>query len=123
MPSAIDSETAERLQHLRAVARLMDRQFKLPLVGPRVGLDAILGLVPVVGDTLSWAVAGYIVAEARRLGAPPPLVARMAANNAVDWAVGLVPLAGDLFDIGFKANSRNVELLERELAKGNLVRD
>jgi len=111
-------ETARRLERLRALARLMDTRLRLPLVPVRFGLDSVIGLVPVVGDTVSWAVAGWIVAEAKRLGAPPELVGRMLANNAVDWAVGLVPLAGDLLDVAVRANTRNVALLDQALANG-----
>jgi hypothetical protein len=113
---ALTPETAARLERLRAVARLMDTRFRLPLVPVRFGLDNVIGVVPVVGDTVSWAVAGWVVAEARRLGAPPELVGRMLANNAVDWAIGLVPLAGDLLDVGVRANTRNVALLEQALS-------
>lgn len=111
----LDAATERRLRRLRSVAHLMDTRFRLPLVPVRFGLDSVIGLVPVVGDTVSWAVAGLIVAEARRLGAPPELVGQMLANNALDWGVGLVPLAGDLLDVGVKANTRNVTLLEDEL--------
>ncbi len=113
----LDPATAARLERLRRVARLMDTRFRLPLVGVRFGLDNVVGLVPVVGDAVSWAVAGWIVAEARRLGAPPELLGRMGANAAVDWAIGLVPLAGDLLDLGVRSNRRNVRLLERELGQ------
>ena len=111
----LDAATERRLKRLRGVAHLMDTRFRLPLVPVRFGLDSVIGLVPVVGDTVSWAVAGLIVAEARRLGAPPELVGQMLANNALDWGVGLVPLAGDILDVGVKANTRNVTLLEAEL--------
>jgi hypothetical protein len=111
----LDPSTAARLERLRALARLMDTRLRLPLVPLRFGLDSVVGLVPVVGDTVSWAVAGWIVAEARKLGAPPELVGRMLANNAFDWAIGLVPVAGDLLDVGMRANTRNVRLLENAL--------
>ena len=114
----LDATTVRRLERLRATARLMDTRFRLPLVPVRFGLDSVIGLVPVVGDTVSWAVAGWIVAEAKRLGAPPELVGRMLANNAIDWAVGLVPLAGDLLDVAVRANTRNVALLEQALTHG-----
>lgn len=113
----LDPATAARLERLRGVARLMDSRFRLPLLGVRFGLDNVVGLVPVVGDTVSWAVAGWIIAEARRLGAPPELLGRMGANSAVDWAIGLVPLAGDLLDLGVRSNRRNVRLLEQELGQ------
>ena len=115
----LDPATAARLQRLRAVARLMDTRFRLPLVGVRFGLDNVVGRVPVGGDTVSWADAGWIIAEARRLGAPPELLGRMGANSALDWAIGLVPLAGDLLDLGVRSNTRNVALLEKALGAGS----
>lgn len=117
LKASLDPAAAARLERLRATARLMDTRFRLPLVRVRFGLDSVLGLVPVVGDTLSWAVAAWIVAEARKLGAPPELVGRMVANTIFDWAVGLVPLAGDVLDVGVRSNTRNVALLEAALAK------
>ncbi|ASM72151.1 membrane protein [Pseudosulfitobacter pseudonitzschiae] len=89
----------------------MDRALRIPLIGVRVGLDSILGLVPGVGDLLALGPAGYIVVQARRIGAPPSLVARMGVNIGIDAVIGSIPLVGDLFDIGWKANSRNVKLL------------
>ena len=113
----LDPDTAARLERLRSVARLMDTRFRLPLVPFRFGLDSVIGLVPVVGDTVSWAVAAWIVVEARKLGAPPDVVARMLANTIFDWGIGLVPLAGDVLDAGVRSNIRNVRLLEETLAR------
>jgi hypothetical protein len=113
----LDAHKAARLKRVRAVAQVMDTRLKFPLVPVRFGLDSVIGLVPVVGDVASWAVAGWIVAESRRLGAPPEVVGRMLANNVVDFTIGLVPLAGDLLDVGFRANTRNVRLLEEALAE------
>lgn len=98
----------KRLDH---IARLMDDQFEIPLTGRRVGLDPIIGLIPGGGDWAVWFVSVYIFFEAARLGAPPRLLARMAANIAVDLLGGYVPVAGDLFDAVFKANMRNVLML------------
>ena len=111
----------EEHPHTRDVARLrrlahrMDKAFRLPIVGVRVGWDSILGLVPGIGDTLALAPAAYILKEAHRLGAPPSLLARMGANTGIDLVIGAVPLIGDLFDVGWKSNSRNVDLLQDHL--------
>jgi len=104
-----------RLDRLDTVARRMDRAFRIPLTPIRVGWDSILGLVPVVGDTLALAPAIFILHEARDMGASRIVQARMAANIGVDWLLGLVPVVGDLFDIGFKSNTRNVALLRDHL--------
>lgn len=111
-----------RLGRVRGLARTLDAQFKLPLIPIRFGADSLIGLVPVVGDTLTAAAAGYIVLEARRCDAPPELVGRMLANIGIDWAIGLVPLAGDLLDVGFKANQRNARLLATMLHERHTAR-
>lgn len=80
-----------------------------------MGLDALVGLVPGVGDVVGGLLSGYALYVAAMLGAPPAVLARMLLNIAIDTAVGLVPLVGDLFDAGWKANRRNVRLLERWL--------
>ncbi len=114
-PKADDRDAT--LQRLEAFAHLMDSAFLIPGINRRVGLDAVVGLVPVVGDIAGMLLASYIVMEARRLGAPRWLIARMAMNIATDGALGAVPLAGDLFDAAFKANRRNVRLLRRYLER------
>ncbi|MBM2290980.1 DUF4112 domain-containing protein [Sulfitobacter pseudonitzschiae] len=106
---------AARLAHLDRVAHTMDRALRIPLIGVRVGLDGIMGLVPGVGDLLALGPAGYIVLQAYRMGAPRGLVARMGVNIGIDAVVGSIPLIGDLFDVGWKANSRNVKLLRDHL--------
>jgi hypothetical protein len=103
------------LARLDVIARIMDSAVTIPGLNIRLGLDATLGLVPAIGDMLAGLVAAYIVFEARRLGAPPLLVARMVANVVFDTVVGAVPLLGDAFDVAFKANLRNVALLRRHL--------
>ena len=110
------------LARLEALAHLLDSAFLIPGINRRVGLEAIIGLVPVVGDIAGMVISSYIVAEARRLGAPRWVIARMALNVAFDGAVGVVPLAGDLFDAAFKANIRNVRLLRRWMERNGGVR-
>lgn len=106
-----------RLARARTIARLLDSAAGIPGTGLRVGLDPVLGLVPGLGDVAGAALSGYVVLTAARMGAPAPLVARMLANVALDTAVGSVPLLGDLFDAGWKSNTRNVALLERHLGE------
>lgn len=108
-----DPAVVDRLNRLRRLARLQDSRFSL--FGIRFGWDAIIGLVPVGGDALTTALATYVIIEAARLGAPAPLLARMALNIGIDFVLGATPLIGDLADIAFKANLRNVALLERHL--------
>lgn len=108
---------ASEREKLRKLAYLLDERFAIPGLGVRVGLDGLVGLVPGVGDTVTLAASAYIVYRGVRLGAPRLMIGRMIANVAVDYVVGLVPVAGDIFDIAFKANRRNVALLDRWLAQ------
>jgi hypothetical protein len=105
------------LRRARQIADLLDTKFEL--AGMRFGLEAVLGLVPVVGDTLG-AVAGLYplwVANRHKLG--KGVQARMAANLAIEWGGGLLPYVGDLFDVAFKANIRNFKLLESAASRGS----
>ena len=109
--SALDrSRTVARL---RSLSYLLDSSVRLPLLGTRIGLDPIIGLIPGFGDALTLLPAGYIVFEAYRLGVPRRVVARMALNIGVETLFGVVPILGDIFDATFKANLRNLVLLER----------
>jgi hypothetical protein len=103
-------------ERVRRLARVMDSAVGIPGTRLRFGLDAVLGLIPGVGDVVGAAASGYIVLAAARLGAPASVVLRMLLNVVVDTVVGAVPLLGDLFDLGFRSNARNVALLERHLA-------
>lgn len=102
-----------RLARLRKFAWLLDGQFRLPGTKFRFGLNSIVGLSPVVGDVAMGLVSLYLVWEARQLGAPAGLLARMVGNVAIEVVGGAVPILGDLFDMAFKANLRNLDLLER----------
>lgn len=104
-------------ERLLILSRLMDAAVEVPLLRTRVGLDAVLGIVPVAGDLLSAAIGLYLVAQARELGASRWLQTRMVGNLLTDVALGVVPLAGDLADVYFKANMRNLRLLQKELGE------
>ena len=107
----------QRLARLEALAKLLDVAFILPGTNIRYGIDGLIGLIPVVGDILTTAISLWVVREARALGAPWHITARMLGNVALDGAVGLVPLAGDAFDVMFRANVRNMRLLRRWMDK------
>lgn len=104
-------------ERLLTLSRLMDSAVEIPLLRTRVGLDALLGIVPVAGDLLSAAIGLYLVAQARELGASRWLQTRMVGNLLVDAALGVVPVAGDVADIYFKAHLRNLRLLQKELGE------
>ncbi len=115
--------TLDRLQRLRRVARFMDTAVEIPVIGVRVGLDPLLGLLPVAGDVLAAIISGWMLVEARRLGAPWGLIGRMLGNVALDLSVGAVPLVGDLFDVLYRANLRNVALLEKHFDEADLAEE
>ena len=107
----------QRLARLDALAKLLDVAFIVPGTNVRYGIDGLIGLIPVIGDIITTAISLWLVREARALGAPWYLTARMLGNVAVDGVVGMVPLAGDAFDVMFRANMRNMRLLRRWLDK------
>lgn len=106
-----DSINPETLARLRKLSHLMDKAFTVPGTNIRFGLDPIVGLIPGIGDTLAVAVSGYIYSFAKRAGVPGHKRMRMVWNIFVDWFIGLIPLAGDIFDVKFKANSKNVDII------------
>ena len=106
---------AERIARLDGLATLLDTAFFIPGTNIRFGIDAMMGLVPGIGDAITTAMSLYIVHEARQLGAPRHLIARMLANVALDGIVGAVPLLGDAFDVMWRANRRNMALLRKHL--------
>lgn len=101
----------------RALARALDSAVRIPGTNMRFGLDAVIGLVPGLGDVAGAAMGSYIVLLGSRLGAPKPVLARMVLNVALDTLVGIVPVAGDLFDVAWKANMRNMALLDRYIER------
>ncbi len=98
-------------ERLNRLAWLLDSSIPIPGTGLSIGLDALIGLFPVLGDLIGVALSSYIIKEAHALGVSRAILARMAFNVAVEGLAGLVPLAGNLFDAGWKANQRNVRLL------------
>ncbi len=118
---SIDVSPTERKRRARErlirLTRLMDSAVDLPLLRTTVGLDALLGLVPVAGDLLSAAIGVYLITQARELGASRWLQGKMLRNIAVDAALGSVPIAGDAFDLYFRAHRRNLKLLQKELGE------
>jgi hypothetical protein len=110
-----DAETPPGLRRAQRVATLLDDAVTVPGINVKIGLDAIVGLLPVSGDVATAVCSLYIVAEAVRCGVPRGTVARMLLNVALDLVVGSVPVVGDAFDVVWRANRRNVDLFERAL--------
>lgn len=114
MPDALQRHQ-EALARLDRYATLMDARFRVPGTRIRFGLDPIIGLLPGIGDALGLALSLYVVVEAIRLGVSRRVLFRMLRNVALEALVGVVPVLGDVFDIGFKANLRNATLLRNHI--------
>lgn len=121
--SANRTSREQRLARIDTLATLLDSAFVVPGTNIRFGLDAIVGLVPGIGDFLTSLVSLYIVHEARQLGAPTHLLVRMVANIAIDGVIGSAPVAGDIFDVMWRSNRRNMTLLYDHLqSQGEFAR-
>jgi Domain of unknown function (DUF4112) len=117
-----DAPRDPRLASVRRIAHVLDEAFEIPGTGFRIGIDPLVGLFPGLGDLLPALAGAYAIWVAWTLGAPASLLVRMALNLGIDAAVGSVPLAGDLFDAGWKPNARNARLLEAWVANPGQAR-
>ncbi len=111
------SAKASALERVRFLGRLLDNAIPIPGTNRRIGIDPLLGLLPGGGDVISMVLSAYIVVEAARLGAPRETLAKMISNVVLDSVVGAIPVLGDLFDVAWKANSRNLALLESHVGE------
>ena len=109
--------TDDPLARARTLTNLLDNAVRVPGTSMRFGLDPVLGLIPGLGDIAGAALSGYVVLLASQLGAPTAVIVRMLGNVVIDTVGGTLPVIGDLFDAGWKSNSRNLALLERHLGK------
>ena len=107
----------KNLQKIRKIAKLLDTAIGIPGTKIRFGLDPILGLIPGGGDLISAGISAYMIYLAARFGLERAEISKMIKNVAIETAVGFVPLAGDIFDAYFKANMRNLEILEKHIEK------
>ena len=120
MPSNLSAAAEDRLEsepvkRVQALSRLLDNAIAIPGIGYRIGLDPILGLLPGGGDLISGIISVYVVFEAARLGVPAATLGRMGFNIILEVLLGTVPMVGDFFDVVWKANAKNVRLLERHM--------
>jgi hypothetical protein len=104
-------------RRLEAVEGLLERLFVVPGINRRVGLDSIVGLIPVVGDVITASMGAWLVWEGRNLGMSKFQLMRMIGNVGMDTAIGAIPLVGDLFDFAFRSNTRNLRIIKRYLDK------
>lgn len=107
----VNAETLKKLNRLKTIAKFMDSGWGIPFTKVRFGADSLAGLVPGIGDAGAAMVSLYIVLEARKLGAPNHLLLQMLANVAIDTGLGTIPVLGDVFDVLFKSNLKNIDLL------------
>ncbi|MEG4417656.1 DUF4112 domain-containing protein [Microcoleus sp. LAD1_D5] len=103
------------LRRLRRISHLLDNAIPIPGTKYRIGLDPILGLIPGGGDLISSIFAGYVVFKSAQMGVPQETLVKMATNIVFDTVAGTVPVAGDLLDVAWKANVKNIELLDAHL--------
>lgn len=110
------------MQNLRALTRILDEAFTIPGTRFRFGLDALIGLIPGFGDMTGAAMTGLTIITAYRMGVPGSVLLNMVVNLGIDALVGAVPILGDIFDFGFKANRRNLDLLEKYVRRPDATR-
>ncbi len=116
MPQMSNDSGAIR-KRVEALEMLLERAFHIPGTKIPIGLDSIVGLVPVIGDLVTAAMGAYIVWEARNLGMSKWQLTRMTANVGIDTAVGMIPFVGDLFDFVWRSNSKNLRIIKKHLDK------
>ena len=115
--SNISASHEPSLERVRTLSKLLDDAIRIPGTNYRIGLDPLVGLLPVVGDVPTTAASSYVVFEAARIGVPRETLTRMVVNLAIDAVFGSIPIIGDVFDATWKANARNVALLEARAAE------
>jgi hypothetical protein len=111
------SDVVSVRQRIEAMEMLLERSFRIPGINYPVGLDAIIGLIPVLGEIVTTAMGAYIIWEARNLGLPRWKIWRMVGNTAFDTAIGAVPVVGDAADLVFRSNTRNLRIIKKHLDK------
>ncbi len=118
-----EAETIKTLNRLKLLARFMDNGWGIPFTKIRFGADALIGLLPIGGDLVTILPSLYIMIKAHEMGAPQSVLVKMAGNIAIDAGVGSIPVLGDIFDVFFKSNIRNIDLLDEFIKKnGNVKR-
>ena len=110
--------TTPALENLNSLAKLMDSQFRIPGTTIKFGLDALIGLVPGAGDFAAFLISGYMITVMAKNGASGFLLARMVLNVVIDSLFGAIPVLGDIFDVAFKSNQRNVKLMQQHYVEG-----
>lgn len=115
LPTGTDPQSIR--QRVESMEMVLERSFRIPGINYPIGLDAVIGLIPVLGDIITTAMGAYIVWEARNLGVPKWKLWRMGANVAFDTVIGAVPVVGDAADLLFRSNTRNLRIIKKHLDK------
>ena len=116
---AFSGSAGDAVRRMEIVAQLLDSAFVLPGTTRRVGIDAIIGLVPGIGDVVTTVLSSYVIWEARNLGVSRWALGRMLANLAIHASVGTIPVVGDIFDAFFRVNQRNMKIVNADLRGRN----
>ena len=112
MSEEIDEIIEERVLRLKRLSERLDETFTIPGTDYKIGIESIIGVIPLIGDLIGGIISTYIMYSGIKIGVSPRIIAQMAANIAIDFAIGSIPIIGDLFDFIWKANKKNVELIE-----------
>ena len=114
---AVGPDQADAVRRMELVAQLLDTAFVLPGTNTRIGIDAIIGLVPGIGDVVTTLLSSYVIWEARNLGVGRLALGRMLLNLAIHASVGSIPIVGDIFDAFFRVNQRNMRIVRKQLGR------
>ncbi len=104
-----------KVQSLGKLSYLLDKSVKIPIIGYRVGIDSIIGIIPGVGDVAGAAISSYIVYKGYKMDVPKKVLAKMVFNIGLETAIGSIPVVGDIFDVIWKSNIKNVELIKKNV--------
>jgi len=112
MSEEIDEIIEERVIRLKRLSERLDETFTIPGTDYKIGIESIIGVIPLIGDLIGGIISTYIMYSGIKIGVSPRIIAQMAANIAIDFTIGSIPIIGDIFDFIWKANKKNVELIE-----------
>ena len=119
MNKEIEEQNEERLLRLKLLSNRLDEIITIPGTKYKIGSDPIIGAIPVIGDLLGSIISIYILYSGSKMGLSTKIISKMCLNIGIDFVFGLIPIIGDIFDIGWKANKRNVKLIENNINKSD----
>jgi hypothetical protein len=117
MNSEIEEQNEEKLLRLKLLSNRLDEIITIPRTKYKIGIDPIIGTIPIIGDLLGSIISIYILYSGSKMGLSSRIIAKMSLNIGFDFVLGLIPIIGDIFDMGWKANKRNVKLIENNINK------